>query len=353
MARNRALGAPYQTERVNADFTTEFGVDEYLVEAVPLAVTLDPYAVNHDQVVIQDATLQAAASPISIYASANQTIVGHGTTFQLSVNGGGVKLTFRDGLWVVAETNVGSAGATGAIGATGTTGATGAIGATWATGATGVTGPTGPTGPTGAGTTGATGLPGTTGATGAAGVGTVGATGVIGATGATGPSGGDQGAQGAPGATGASGAPVGATGATGATNTATGVGYSAVWNSGVSVVYGAPAVSALGGPWAISVSAGQNLVLIGQLGTISNPSTDVYVTPTGTCTLLLDGSVVASANFCCTLDAQFGNVLIQFERNGLSAGTHTVDLQVVYTSADFGTTTCNAALLWLIVAPSV
>jgi len=111
VARNRALGSPYQTERVSADFTTDFGVDAYLVEAVPLIVTLDPYAVNHDQVVIQDVTLQAAARPIIINASEGQAINGYGTTLQIAVNGGSVQLTFRDGLWIPALSSGSGGGA--------------------------------------------------------------------------------------------------------------------------------------------------------------------------------------------------------------------------------------------------
>lgn len=64
MGRNRALGSPYQTETVTEDFTTNHSVDAYLVDAVPLVVTLDPYAVNFDQVVIQDVTNTAGTHPI-------------------------------------------------------------------------------------------------------------------------------------------------------------------------------------------------------------------------------------------------------------------------------------------------
>ncbi len=231
MGRNRALGSPFQTENVTSDFTTDHSVDAYLVAAVPLVVTLDPFAVNNDQVLIQDITNSAATHPIVINASEGQTILnGFGSSLVLSVNGGGVQLTYRGGGWVPQGTgggDVGTTGATGAAGATGAPGATGAgttgatgVGTTGATGvgspgATGATG-AGTTGATGVGSTGATGTAGTVGATGAGttgatGVGTTGATGTVGATGI-----GTTGATGV-GTTGATG--IGTTGATGAAGT--------------------------------------------------------------------------------------------------------------------------------------
>ena len=178
MGRNRTLGAPYQTETVSADFTTNHAVDAYMVDAVPLAVTLDPFAVNNDQVLIQDVTNSALTHPITINVSDGQTILnGFGTSISIATDGGAVLLTMTLDGWVPS---VG-----GSVAGAGTTGATGVPGATGASGATGA----GTTGATGAGTTGATGV-GTTGATGVAGatgpgVGTTGATGV-GTTGATG-----------------------------------------------------------------------------------------------------------------------------------------------------------------------
>ena len=158
MGRNRTLGAPYQTETVTADFTTNHSVDAYMVDAVPLVVTLDPFAVNNDQVLVQDVTNVAAAHPITINVSDGQTILnGFGSSIAIASNGGSVLLTMTPDGWVP---QVG--GSTGA----GTTGATG-VGTTGATGVVGATGPgAGTTGATGVGTTGATGVQGTTGATG-------------------------------------------------------------------------------------------------------------------------------------------------------------------------------------------
>jgi hypothetical protein len=223
MGRNRVLGSPYQTETVTADFTTNHAVDAYMVDAVPLVVTLDPFAVNNDQVLIQDVTNTAAAHPITINASDGQTILnGFGSTIAVTTNGGSVLLTMTPDGWVpqVGGSTASGSGTTGATGVSGPPGASGAgtTGATGAgtTGATGVQGATGPgvgtTGATGVGTTGATGVQGatgpgvgTTGATGATGVGTTGATGSAGTTGATGA--GTTGATGAAGATGATGSP--------------------------------------------------------------------------------------------------------------------------------------------------
>ena len=180
MSRNRILGSPYTQLVITTAVTTDPEVDAYLVDAVPMTITLDPNAFNGDQVLVQDITNDAASNPITILASPGQTILnGHGASMQLAVNGGGVQLTFNqeEGGWVPQGTGGGSAGTTGATGATGVPGTQGATGA-GTTGATGV----GTTGATGVGTTGATGV-GTTGATG---VGTTGATGSQGTTGATG-----------------------------------------------------------------------------------------------------------------------------------------------------------------------
>ena len=96
MARNRALGSPYQIENVFEDFTTSFGVDAYMVGAVPLVVTLDPYAVNNDEVLIQDVTNEASAgTPIVINVSEGQTILnGYGESISIETSGNGVKLTY-------------------------------------------------------------------------------------------------------------------------------------------------------------------------------------------------------------------------------------------------------------------
>jgi hypothetical protein len=238
MSRNRILGAPYVPLVITNAVTTDPEVDAYLVDAVPLTITLDPNAFNGDQVLIQDITNAAATHPITVLASPGQTILnGFGSSLQIAIDGGGVQLTYsqEEGGWVPQGTGLGGGGTTGATGATGAPGSPG--GATGATGAgtTGATGASGGVGATGVGTTGATGV-GTTGATGvgttgATGVGTTGATGV-GTTGATGV--GTTGATGV-GTTGATG--VGTTGATGssgaedypnlpgtATNTYTGTG---------------------------------------------------------------------------------------------------------------------------------
>ncbi len=245
MSRNRILGSPYAQLVITAPVTTDPEIDAYLVDAVPLTITLDPNAFNGDQVLVQDITNDAAANPITILASPGQTILnGHGVSIQLAVDGGSIQLTYNqeEGGWVPLGSGGGGGATTGATGATGApgspggaTGATG-VGTTGATGVPGTQGATGvgTSGATGVGTTGATGVPGTQGATGvgttgATGVGTTGATGVgttgatgIGTTGATGV--GTTGATGASGSPGATG--VGTTGATGASGSpgATGVG---------------------------------------------------------------------------------------------------------------------------------
>jgi len=176
MSRNRILGSPYVPLVITSNVTTDPEIDAYLVDAVPLTVTLDPNAFNGDQVLIQDITNAAASHPITVLASPGQTILnGFGSSLQIMIDGGGVQLTFsqEEGGWVPQGTGLGGGGTTGATGATGAAGSPGG-----ATGATGV-GTTGATGATGAGTTGATGV-GTTGATGtqgATGAGTTGATG--------------------------------------------------------------------------------------------------------------------------------------------------------------------------------
>ena len=185
MGRNRALGSPYQTQTVTSDFTTSHTVDAYMVDAVPLVVTLDPFAANNDQVAIQDVTNAAASHPIVINVSEGQTILnGFGDTISISTNGGSVLLTMTPDGWAPQVLSTG--GGSGTTGATGVPGATGATGA-GTTGATGV-GTTGATGVSGSpgGTTGATGVSGAAGTTGATGVGTAGTTGATGAAGTPG-----------------------------------------------------------------------------------------------------------------------------------------------------------------------
>jgi len=263
VALNRALGLPYQTELASADFTCEFGVDEYLVESVPLTITLDPYAVNHDRVLIQDVTLEAATHNITILASEGQIINGFGASMLLDVDGGSILLTFRDGVWIPSGAGTGGSGTSGATGATGATGAAGATGATGLAGTPGSTGASGATGATGAGSTGATGHQGATGATGPTGFGTVGPTGV-GATGATGPGGGGTGPTGATGTMGAAGVGA-ATGDTGATGAADIV---AVNGLRVDITIPTSAGSVIGGPISLSTVAGQKVVVIASIDAV-------------------------------------------------------------------------------------
>ena len=251
MSRNRILGSPYTQLVVTTAVTTDPEVDAYLVDAVPLTITLDPNAFNGDQVLIQDITNDAAASPITILASPGQTILnGHGVSIQLAVNGGAVQLTYNqeESGWFPLGSGGGSQGTTGATGVSGPPGPAGATGAgatgVGTTGATGAAGGQGATGATGVGTTGATGLPGATGAgtTGATGAGTTGATGNQGDPGATGV--GTTGATGV-GTTGATG--VGTTGATGVGTTgATGVGTTGATGVGTTGATGVGTTGATG-----------------------------------------------------------------------------------------------------------
>jgi flagellar basal body rod protein FlgG len=95
MGRNRVLGAPLESLTITEDVTTQAHVDQYLVSAVPLTITLDPLAFEGDQVVIQDITNDAADNPITILASPGQTILnGVGASMTIATNGGGVQLTF-------------------------------------------------------------------------------------------------------------------------------------------------------------------------------------------------------------------------------------------------------------------
>jgi hypothetical protein len=101
MGRNRVVGSPYQVETVTEDFTTGHAVDLYLVDAVGLSVTLDPYAVNGDQVQIQDITNSAAAHPIAINASEGQVILNDfGASVSITTDGGSILLTMTLQGWV-------------------------------------------------------------------------------------------------------------------------------------------------------------------------------------------------------------------------------------------------------------
>ncbi len=56
MSRNRVLGAPYAQLVTTSAVTTDPEIDAYLIDAVPLTITLDPNAFSGDQVLIQDIT---------------------------------------------------------------------------------------------------------------------------------------------------------------------------------------------------------------------------------------------------------------------------------------------------------
>ena len=310
MSRNRPLGSPYQTERVSDDFTTDFGVDAYLIDAVALVVTLDPNAVNHDQVEIQDLTLEAATAPIIINASEGQTINGYGSSFVLDVDGGSVQFTFRDGDWIPLLSATGGAGVRG------------------------VTGTTGPNGVPGIGSVGATGASGAPGASGATGIGTTGATGV-GSTGATGPGGG---ATGATGATGVS--PTGATGAAGTAGTMGATGapgiVSSAWTSGaqfMSTAFG----TLIGGPISVAVAAGQKVILMGAVNGIESPSSGEVI-------LLVDGSPVSQNNFGSNQEVADSTVFVQNEWPG---PVTSIDLQGMVAS---GTASCRSSLQYIVVS---
>ena len=102
MSRNRALGCINQVLTVTENFTTQHAFDAYYIAQLPVAVTLDPYAVNNDQVVIQDLTGDAGTTPIVITASEGQT-VGFGPSVEINVGNGGVRLTYIGALddWAV------------------------------------------------------------------------------------------------------------------------------------------------------------------------------------------------------------------------------------------------------------
>jgi hypothetical protein len=99
MGRNRVVGSPCQPLTVTAEaLTTEYWVDRYLIDAVPCAVTLDPNAVQGDQVVIKDVSGSAATHNITITASEGQAIIGASGSVSITTNYGAVQLTFDEGL---------------------------------------------------------------------------------------------------------------------------------------------------------------------------------------------------------------------------------------------------------------
>jgi hypothetical protein len=332
MGRNRALGSPYQTETVIVDFTTDHAVDAYMVDAVPLVVTLDPFAVNNDQVLIQDVTNTAAAHPIVINASEGQTILnGFGSTISIATDGGAVLLTMTPDGWVPLVCGSTSSGS-GTTGATGVPGATGASGPPGTTGATGA----GTTGATGAGTTGATGSQGATGP----GAGSTGATGVQGATGAQG----TTGATGA-GTTGATG--VGTTGATGVSGTQGTTGATGAAGSGSLIqTLGEAGSGTINGSFSnltpditYTAGAGENLVVMGafQFTDTSGAASNISLT------LNIDSGTVLQHYFL-SLGALGRGVISFVFRGAVAAGATNINVQAA-TSASGATFSGNTAAL--------
>lgn len=112
MGRNRAIGAPNVVSPQTVSFTTFFPVDVYPISApngTPVVVTLDPDAVQGDQVLLQDAAGNAGTQPIVIEASAGQTIVGVGSSTMIAVAYGQATLTYSADLsgWLLQSTSTG------------------------------------------------------------------------------------------------------------------------------------------------------------------------------------------------------------------------------------------------------
>ncbi len=351
MSRNRTLGSPYVPLVVTSNVTTDPEVDAYLVDAVPLTITLDPNAFNGDQVLIQDITNAAATHPITVLASPGQTILnGFGSSLQIMIDGGGVQLTFsqEEGGWVPQGTGLGGGGTTGATGATGApgspggaTGATG-VGTTGATGLPGSVGATGvgTTGATGVGTTGATGVSGAAGATGAGttgatGVGTTGATGVPGTQGATGA--GTTGATGV-GTTGATGVP-GTQGATGAGTTgATGVGTTGATGVGTTGATGATGGAGTTGATGASGSTNPLIfqpggVASGNIVTTAAAVAAALTAANGALTILIDDSLGAPTIPAGVVWNGHGSAVLSPRRDKVNTSTGTTTLLTVADTA--------------------
>jgi len=287
MGRNRTVGAPYQSQTVTENVTTNSSTDAYLVNAVPLTVTLDPHGFSGDQVVIQDITGSAGTHPITVNASPGQEILGYGSSVTINENFAGVQLTMTTKGWVIIVITITGIGTTGATGQQGATGAPGGPGATGNQGTTGPSGPSGSSGATGVGTTGATGQQGATGS----GVGQTGATGSPGTTGATG--------TGSPGTTGATGQQ-GTTGATGASDASEETYTPATagnWNPAPTHV--GPALDQLAAPNDVALADP------GQLSgaSINIPGTAMTQAKSGRVTIVAMASLVASASGA-TISAQ-------------------------------------------------
>jgi len=113
MGRNRTLGAPLQVTTKTGSFTTSFDVDVYPVfsPSAAVTVTLDPNAVDGDQVQISDVGGQAATHNITISPSAEQTIVGQVGSIEISTDYGTAVLMYSEAQagWILQAAATGSA----------------------------------------------------------------------------------------------------------------------------------------------------------------------------------------------------------------------------------------------------
>jgi hypothetical protein len=106
MGRNRTLGSPLEIQYLTSSLaTSEPHIDVYAVEAPlgsPVALTLDASPFSGDQLLVVDVGLNAATQPIGIKANAGQNILGFGSAFLITTNGGSVLLTYSQALsaWI-------------------------------------------------------------------------------------------------------------------------------------------------------------------------------------------------------------------------------------------------------------
>ena len=109
MGRNRNIGAPLEAEVFQASFQAVFTIDVALCDSLSaaLTVTLDPDAVEGDQLLVTDVGGNAATNAITIQVKGGttQTIVGFGSSMHVTSDYGSVQLTFSGslGAWVIVS----------------------------------------------------------------------------------------------------------------------------------------------------------------------------------------------------------------------------------------------------------
>lgn len=120
MGRNRKPGSSLVVQVEDASFTTFYKTDVYAVNAsvgTPVVATLDPSAVDGDQVLVCDFGENADLQAITVTPSAGQSILGAAGSATITTKGGGILFTFLGASqsWQMLSSGAAGSGSSGSL----------------------------------------------------------------------------------------------------------------------------------------------------------------------------------------------------------------------------------------------